>query len=63
MTETEKELFCTLVTLLDVKPEVIHDPDDPMAWSVWWCDDILGAGDACSEALAEALDTVRGWEP
>ena len=73
---TADELWSELRRLLPC-PERINvldssdDPDAPEAWSVWidvdgsgspgW-QDVIGAGATRSEALADAISTVRAWE-
>ncbi len=49
--------------------QVLEDPEAPKLWSVWLPDepgatglDIIGTGDTRTEALEEAIETVRGWE-
>lgn len=66
MTPTEHELWIQLCSLLCNEPDVRHDEseeEDPIPWSVWYEEDILGAGDAMSEAFEDAINTVRTWDP
>jgi hypothetical protein len=47
--------------------EIVESDAQPFTWAVWLLDnstptDILGAGDVLSEALQEAIDTLRTWE-
>lgn len=62
--DVSEGLLETLRSLLssDARLSVVEDTDAPMSWAVWLDDEIIGAGEARSEALAEALATVRGWE-
>lgn len=61
---TANDLWSELRRLLPQPAEldVTDDPDAPELWSVWSGIDLLGAGATRSEALADAIETVRGWE-
>jgi hypothetical protein len=41
---------------------VDHDEDAPEPWAVWLDGEIIGVGEAESEALEDAIQTVREWE-
>lgn len=50
--------------------QVVNDPDGPEPWAVFLpvepgpasFQDIIGAGESRSEALADAIETVRTWQ-
>jgi len=61
-----RELNVTLEKLLGAPALIEPAPEETdLAWSVLDPDtgDILGAGETVTEALADALRSVREWEP
>jgi hypothetical protein len=62
------ELSDALTRLLGGRPvngqafRVDHDEDAPEPWAVWLDGEIIGVGEAESEALEDAIQTVREWE-
>lgn len=58
-----REQFHQLAILLGADPAIDRGPTGAFPWGVLDPEtgDVLGAGASVSEALTEALATVRGW--
>lgn len=59
----EMDLMLQLVALVDYDLNLRIELDGPEGLvGVWSDDDVIGCGESVSEALSDAILTVRGWQ-
>lgn len=48
--------------MTEITLRIEHDTDAPQAFAIWSGDDLIGTGDALSEAMEDACATLQSWQ-